>query len=71
MVDEPSLQRLAWNLKPLMPMSKDNNVNPGQYKVGGRLRQDDKARVDEERAKASEAEQRSQDETYRPKKKEE
>ena len=52
-------------------MSKDNNVNPGQYKVGGRLRQDDKARVDEERAKASEAEQRLHDETYRPKKKEE
>jgi hypothetical protein len=50
-------------------MSKDNNVNPGQYKVGGRLRQDDEARAAEESAKTSKDDQRLRNDTHRPEKK--
>jgi hypothetical protein len=37
-------------------MSKHNNVNPGQYKVGGRLRPDEDVRPDNDKARASVAE---------------
>ena len=38
-------------------MSKHNNVNPGQYKVGGRLHPgDDSSRQQQEKAQASIAE---------------
>ena len=48
-------------------MSKDNNVNPGQYKLRGRLRQDDAGRVEDGKAKASIAEQKLRNQSRRPK----
>ena len=48
-------------------MSKSNNVNPGQYKVAGRLRQDDAAREEKAKEKASVAEHELREEADRNK----
>jgi hypothetical protein len=39
-------------LEEIKLMSKNNNVNPGQYKVAGRLRPDDEARHERGKEKA-------------------
>jgi hypothetical protein len=53
-------------------MSKHNNVNPGQYKVGGRLRPgDDSSQTEKDKAQAAIAEERLREEARRPKQKEE
>jgi hypothetical protein len=50
---------LAWNLKTRVSMSKNNNVNPGQYKVGGRLHPgDDSSKQQQDKAEAALEEQR-------------
>ena len=47
-------------------MSKHNNVNPGQYKVDGRLHPgDDSSRQEEAKAQASIAEHELREETRR------
>lgn len=50
-------------------MSKNNNVNPGQYKVGGRLHPgDDNSEQERAKAEASIAEHELREEAPRPKK---
>ena len=45
-------------LEPRMDMSKQNNVNPGQYKVGGRLHPgDDSSKQQQDKAEAAMTEQ--------------
>ena len=52
-------------------MSKHNNVNPGQYKVGGRLHPgDDSSQQEKAKAQASITEQASREEPRRGKKSE-
>jgi hypothetical protein len=49
-------------------MSKHNNVNPGQYKVGGRLHPgDDNSKQEQAKADASINEHESREEARRPK----
>ena len=48
-------------------MSKYNNVNPGQYKVAGRLRQDEDDRTEEAKAKASITEHELREQAHRRK----
>jgi hypothetical protein len=53
-------------LEMLSGMSKNNNVNPGQYKVAGRLHPgDDKTEQEEAKAKASIAEQELHEQAHR------
>ena len=53
-------------------MSKENNVNPGQYKVGGRLHPgDDSTKQKEDKAQASMTEHELREEARNPKKKKE
>ena len=53
-------------------MSKNNNVNPGQYKVGGRLHPgDDSSKPEQEKSEASITEHRLHEEARGSKKKEE
>jgi hypothetical protein len=40
-------------LETVAGMSKRNNVNPGQYKVAGRLRADEDARPNQDKVRAS------------------
>jgi hypothetical protein len=49
-------------------MSKNNNVNPGQYKVAGRLRNDEDDRKKQDKAVASVAGQELRNESRRGKK---
>lgn len=66
-----SFTALAWNLKQIFRMSKQNNVNPGQYKVGGRLRPgDDKTERQEAKAQASIADHELREKSRRTQKKE-
>ena len=59
-------------LETFRAMSKQNNVNPGQYKVGGRLHPgDDSTRQEQDKAEAAMTEQRLREEARRPEKKEE
>jgi hypothetical protein len=59
-------------LEPLNAMSKQNNVNPGQYKVGGRLHpSDDSSRQEHDKAQASMTEQALREEARGPEKKKE
>ena len=51
-------------------MSKQNNVNPGQYKVGGRLHPgDDSSKQQQDKAEAAETEKRLREEARGAKKK--
>ena len=50
-------------------MSKNNNVNPGQYKVAGRLRTDEDDRPDQDKARASIEEHELREEAQRSQKK--
>jgi hypothetical protein len=53
--------------EPLIAMSKHNNVNPGQYKVGGRLHPgDDSSRQEHDKAQAAMTEQRLREEARGP-----
>ena len=57
-------------LEAFSDMSKHNNVNPGQYKVGGRLHPgDDSTDQEQAKAQASIQEHERREETRRPKKK--
>ena len=56
---------MAWKLKRLHVMSKNNNVNPGQYKVAGRLRQDEDDRTVEAKKTQSMEEARLREEAKR------
>lgn len=50
-------------------MSKRNNVNPGQYKVGGRLHPgDDSSKQEQEKAQASIERQALNEKAERPEK---
>jgi hypothetical protein len=49
-------------------MSKNNNVNPGQYKVAGRERQGEEVVHDREKAKASVTEHGLREQAKRQKK---
>ena len=52
-------------------MSKHNNVNPGQYKVGGRLHPgDDSSKQEQGKAQASIEEHQLREEARKPKKQE-
>jgi hypothetical protein len=58
-------------LEVFMRMSKHNNVNPGQYKVDGRLHPgDDSSKQEHDKAEAAMTEQRLREESRRPEKKE-
>jgi len=64
-MDEVRLAGLELEHEPLM--SKYNNVNPGQYKVGGRLHPgDDSTEQNEAKARASEAEHELREDSKRP-----
>jgi len=59
-------------LEALNAMSKNNNVNPGQYKVGGRLQPgDDSSRQEKAKEDASIAEHELREEGRRPETKKE
>lgn len=59
-------------LEAAISMSKNNNVNPGQYKVGGRLHPgDDSSRQEHDKAQAAMTEQRLREEARDSQKKEE
>ena len=52
-------------------MSKHNNVNPGQYKVGGRLHPgDDSSKQDEDKAQAAMTEHQLREDARESQKKE-
>jgi hypothetical protein len=53
---------------PTGAMSKNNNVNPGQYKVAGRERQGEEVVHDREKAKASVTEHDEREQAKRRKK---
>jgi hypothetical protein len=58
-------------LETLTDMSKNNNVNPGQYKVGGRLHPgDDSSKQQQDKAEAAMTEQRLREEARGPEKEE-
>lgn len=68
MADEPR-RHVGVEFELLRIMSKHNNVNPGQYKVGGRLHPgDDSSRQEEAKAEAAITEQASREEPRRGKK---
>jgi hypothetical protein len=48
-------------------MSKNSNVNPGQYKVGGRLRPNEDTRTEEAKAQEAIAEHDLREEAKREK----
>lgn len=57
---------MAGDLKCSRDMSKHNNVNPGQYKVGGRLHPgDDDSRQEHDKAQASVTDQELREEARR------
>jgi hypothetical protein len=59
---------LAWNLNRGSVMSKHNNVNPGQYTIGGRLHPgDDNSEQKRAKAEASIAEHELREQTNREK----
>jgi hypothetical protein len=52
-------------------ISKDNNVNPGQYKVGGRLRPGEDGRQEQDKERASVTEHELREEARRTQNKKE
>ena len=57
-------------LEPRMDMSKQNNVNPGQYKVGGRLHPgDDSSKQQQDKADAAMTEQQLREDARESQKK--
>ena len=71
MVDVCAIAMPAWNLKTLNAMSKHNNVNPGQYKVGGRLHPaDDSSKQEKDKAQAAMTEHELREEARGSEKKE-
>ena len=68
----PRLVAAGVKLETLSGMSKHNNVNPGQYKVAGRLHPgDDSSKQEQDKAEAATTEHRLDEDARRSKKKKE